>query len=91
VQREFNRRILDRFTERGIEIANPQRSFVIVKGGDAGELAAALKGDQRGDSSSDTNVNVNPNANVNADQRGERTITGEPSNLPPERSKPSRQ
>jgi len=94
VQREFNRRILDRFTECGIEIANPQRSFVIVKGGDAGELAAALKGDQRGGSSSDANVNVNANADANADadadQRGERTITGEPSNLPPERSKPSR-
>jgi small-conductance mechanosensitive channel len=94
VQREFNRRVLDRFTECGIEIANPQRSFVIVKGGDACELAAALKGDQRDDSSSDANANVNANADANADadadQRGERTITGEPSNLPPERSKPSR-
>ncbi|KAG0163896.1 hypothetical protein DFQ30_010809 [Apophysomyces sp. BC1015] len=29
VQREFNRRILERFTERGIELANPQRNFVI--------------------------------------------------------------
>jgi len=29
VQREFNRRVLDRFTERGIELANPQRNFVI--------------------------------------------------------------
>jgi small-conductance mechanosensitive channel len=67
VQREFNRRVVDRFTERGIEIANPQRSFLIVKGGE-GELAVAIK----------------------TDQRGERTITGEPSNLPPERSKPSR-
>jgi small-conductance mechanosensitive channel len=28
VQREFNRRILDRFIERGIEIANPQRTFL---------------------------------------------------------------
>jgi small-conductance mechanosensitive channel len=28
VQREFNRRIVDRFIERGIEIANPQRTFV---------------------------------------------------------------
>jgi len=90
VQREFNRRIVDRFTERGIEIANPQRNFVIVKGGDAGELAAAFEGDQRGDSSTDANVNVNARADANADQRGERTITGEPSNLPPERSKPSR-
>jgi len=92
VQREFNRRIVDRFTERGIEIANPQRNFVIVKGGDAGELAAAFKGDQRSDSSTDANANVNSsaNANANADQRGERTITGEPSNLPPERSNPSR-
>ena len=84
VQREFNRRIVDRFTERGIEIANPQRNFVIVKGGDAEELAAALKGDQRGDASGDRQLTCH------ADQRGERTITGEPSNLPPERSKPSR-
>jgi len=92
VQREFNQRIVDRFTEHGIEIANPQRNFVIVKGGDAGELAAAFKGDQRSDSSTDANVNANSNANAdaNADQRGERTITGEPSNLPPERSNPSR-
>jgi moderate conductance mechanosensitive channel len=29
VQREFNRRVLDRFTERGIQLANPQRNFVI--------------------------------------------------------------
>ncbi|WXK34649.1 mechanosensitive ion channel (plasmid) [Mycetohabitans rhizoxinica] len=29
VQREFNRRVLERFTERGIELANPQRNFVI--------------------------------------------------------------
>ncbi|CAH2909387.1 MAG: Potassium efflux system KefA protein / Small-conductance mechanosensitive channel [uncultured Paraburkholderia sp.] len=28
VQREFNRRILDRFRERGIEIANPQRNLL---------------------------------------------------------------
>ncbi|HEY1609379.1 MAG TPA: mechanosensitive ion channel domain-containing protein, partial [Paraburkholderia sp.] len=29
VQREFNRRVLDRFTERGIELANPMRNFVV--------------------------------------------------------------
>ena len=34
VQREFNRRILNEFTARGIEIANPQRNFVIVNGGE---------------------------------------------------------
>ncbi|KND54445.1 Potassium efflux system KefA protein / Small-conductance mechanosensitive channel [Candidatus Paraburkholderia kirkii] len=33
VQREFNRRILNEFTARGIEIANPQRNFVILNGG----------------------------------------------------------
>jgi moderate conductance mechanosensitive channel len=32
VQREFNRRILNEFTAKGIEIANPQRNFVIVGG-----------------------------------------------------------
>ncbi|MEA3088723.1 MAG: moderate conductance mechanosensitive channel [Caballeronia sp.] len=95
VQREFNRRIVDRFTQHGIEIANPQRNFVIVKGGDTGDLDTALKGGQQGDASSDPSTNMHAdagvNANANADQRGERTITGEPSNFPPERSKPSRQ
>jgi NADPH-dependent 2,4-dienoyl-CoA reductase/sulfur reductase-like enzyme len=91
VQREFNRRIVDRFTERGIEIANPQRNFVIVKGGDAGELAAAVERDQPRDSSGDAHDGAKANnADADAGQRGERTITGEPSNLPPERSKPSR-
>jgi small-conductance mechanosensitive channel len=95
VQREFNRRIVDRFTQHGIEIANPQRNFVIVNGGDTGDLDTALKGGQQGDASSDPSTNMHAdagvNANANADQRGERTITGEPSNFPPERSKPSRQ
>jgi len=29
VQREFNRRVVERFTERGIALANPQRNFVV--------------------------------------------------------------
>jgi len=29
VQREFNRRLLERFTARGIALANPQRNFVV--------------------------------------------------------------
>lgn len=29
VQREFNKRVLLRFTERGIELANPQRNFLV--------------------------------------------------------------
>ncbi len=35
VQREFNRRVLVRFTERGIALANPQRNFVIGMGRDS--------------------------------------------------------
>ncbi|AQH01105.1 mechanosensitive ion channel protein [Burkholderia sp. KK1] len=51
VQREFNRRILNEFTARGIEIANPQRNFVIVNGGnqegspDANEAGADQQGE----------------------------------------------
>ncbi|SAK48142.1 MscS mechanosensitive ion channel [Caballeronia catudaia] len=51
VQREFNRRILNEFTARGIEIANPQRNFVIVNGGnpegapDADEAGADQQGE----------------------------------------------
>ena len=33
VQREFNRRILNKFCARGIELADPQRRFVIVNAG----------------------------------------------------------
>ncbi|VXB31494.1 MscS Mechanosensitive ion channel [Burkholderia sp. 8Y] len=44
VQREFNRRILNEFTARGIEIANPQRNFVIV-GGNGHETAQELQQD----------------------------------------------
>jgi small-conductance mechanosensitive channel len=50
VQREFNRRIVDRFRERGIEIANPQRNLltwdpesVAAKVEGAGLSEAALK------------------------------------------------
>ncbi|HTH60801.1 MAG TPA: mechanosensitive ion channel domain-containing protein [Paraburkholderia sp.] len=41
VQREFNRRVLDRFAERGIELANPQRNFVIGVPGSDGAASAA--------------------------------------------------
>jgi small-conductance mechanosensitive channel len=57
VQREFNRRILNEFTARGIEIANPQRNFVIV-GANGHETAPELQqeseqagADQRGEPS----------------------------------------
>ncbi|BCQ25386.1 mechanosensitive ion channel [Caballeronia sp. NK8] len=53
VQREFNRRILNEFTARGIEIANPQRNFVIVNGGDQAPVPDADEAgaDQRGEPS----------------------------------------
>ncbi|KND58540.1 Potassium efflux system KefA protein / Small-conductance mechanosensitive channel [Candidatus Burkholderia verschuerenii] len=56
-QREFNRRILNEFTAKGIEIANPQRNFVIVGGGENG----AHEGQQ---DHADADV-------AGADQRGE--------------------
>jgi small-conductance mechanosensitive channel len=40
VQREFNRRIVDRFSERGIEIANPQRHLLTW---DADSAAAKIE------------------------------------------------
>ncbi|SAK93661.1 MscS mechanosensitive ion channel [Caballeronia fortuita] len=59
VQREFNRRILNEFTARGIEIANPQRNFVIVNGGNA---EAGTDGSTEGEQDADV---------AGADQRGE--------------------
>ncbi len=99
VQREFNRRIVDRFTERGVVIANPQRSFLIAHGTEGGDLAVVVKTDQRGELSGQRVGDSNEAAPAQradlpveskADQRGDRTSTGEPSNLPPERSNPSR-
>ena len=56
VQREFNRRILNEFTARGIEIANPQRNFVIVGNGENGPYdtppdSETTGADQRGEAS----------------------------------------
>jgi len=39
VQRELNRRILERFRERGIEIANPRASLLLPS--DAGAVPSA--------------------------------------------------
>ncbi|MCG5075581.1 mechanosensitive ion channel family protein [Paraburkholderia tagetis] len=52
VQREFNRRVLERFTERGIELANPQRSFVIGTARN-GDVEGRMYGDDHQDSSAD--------------------------------------
>jgi moderate conductance mechanosensitive channel len=43
VQREFNRRIHDRFRALGIVIANPQRNFVIMTGGDGADTAGQVE------------------------------------------------
>jgi hypothetical protein len=97
VQREFNRRIHDRFKALGIVIANPQRNFVIMAGGDeagnAEQNQRAATDDEASDKSLDgrlERVAANGASNATADQRGGRTMTGEPSNAPPERSNPSR-
>ena len=43
VQREFNRRIVDRFAQQGIEIANPQRNFLIANERDGLQLNVNAK------------------------------------------------
>jgi hypothetical protein len=45
VQREFNRRVLDRFAEYGIELANPQRNFLVgLPAGDGATREEATAG-----------------------------------------------
>ncbi|WP_233886486.1 mechanosensitive ion channel family protein [Paraburkholderia flagellata] len=52
VQREFNKRVLLRFTERGIELANPQRNFLVgMARGD--DVEGHTYGDEHGDDASD--------------------------------------
>jgi small-conductance mechanosensitive channel len=55
VQREFNRRVLDRFTERGIELANPMRNFVIG-------VPAHAEGEQEGAAASEQPATATPAA-----------------------------
>jgi len=52
VQREFNRRVLLRFTERGIELANPQRSFLVGMARE-GDVEGLAYGDDREDDTGD--------------------------------------
>jgi len=47
VQREFNRRVLNEFTARGIQMANPQRNFVIVNGNGAADMSHELQQDSQ--------------------------------------------
>ncbi|WP_042338000.1 mechanosensitive ion channel domain-containing protein [Paraburkholderia ferrariae] len=61
VQREFNRRVLLRFTERGIELANPQRNFLVglpdgtdVEGRQAGKSGNAGAEGNHGDDDADS-------------------------------------
>ncbi|MCP3706179.1 mechanosensitive ion channel family protein [Paraburkholderia sp. CNPSo 3274] len=52
VQREFNKRVLLRFTERGIELANPQRNFLVrMARGD--DVEGHTYGDDHDDDASD--------------------------------------
>ncbi|WP_438391175.1 mechanosensitive ion channel domain-containing protein [Caballeronia sp. DA-9] len=107
VQREFNRRIVDRFAQQGIEIANPQRNFVIFNNARGDQAEQAKSGDgvevlnspapasehtgrdaPRSDPYNDAAVDSEETGETS--QRGARTSTGEPSNSPPDRSKPSR-
>ncbi|QGZ58119.1 mechanosensitive ion channel [Paraburkholderia acidiphila] len=54
VQREFNKRVLLRFTERGIELANPQRNFLVgMARGD--DVEGRTYGDESGNASDDAN------------------------------------
>ncbi|CAM2165284.1 moderate conductance mechanosensitive channel [Paraburkholderia sacchari] len=54
VQREFNRRVLARFTERGIELANPQRSFLIGRASGS-DVEGRMYGDGQRAASDDDN------------------------------------
>lgn len=56
VQREFNRRVLARFTERGIELANPQRSFLIGRAS-GNDVEGRMYGDGRRDTGDDDDGN----------------------------------
>ncbi|MEX3692243.1 mechanosensitive ion channel family protein [Paraburkholderia sp. BR14263] len=61
VQREFNKRVLLRFTERGIELANPQRNFLVgmARGDD-------VEGHTHGDDHDDDDATDNDRARAQA-------------------------
>jgi len=75
VQREFNRRVLLRFTERGIELANPQRSFLVgmTREGDVEGLAY---GDDREDDTADERTRAQSRDASKAPQGGGKPRNG---------------
>ncbi|QBR00828.1 mechanosensitive ion channel family protein [Paraburkholderia pallida] len=85
VQREFNRRVLARFTERGIELANPQRSFLVGPGHE-GDVEGRLYGESgAGDDDDDRGT---PLARDEA-RGGPRGTQGDGSNAKPRNGKGS--
>ncbi|MFD1560678.1 mechanosensitive ion channel family protein [Paraburkholderia silviterrae] len=87
VQREFNRRVLARFTERGIELANPQRSFLIGPGHE-GDVEGHLYGERESGSSDDDDDRDTARARDEA-RGGAKGTQGDGSNVKPRNGKGS--
>ncbi|WP_052409475.1 mechanosensitive ion channel family protein [Paraburkholderia oxyphila] len=87
VQREFNRRVLARFTERGIELANPQRSFLVGPGHE-GDVEGRLYGERESGAGDDDDDRGTPRARDEA-RSGPRGTQGDGSNTKPRNGKGS--
>ncbi|PMS38731.1 small-conductance mechanosensitive channel [Trinickia symbiotica] len=85
VQREFNKRILETFRERGIEIANPLRTTMVPP--PAGSSAAGPESDASGtvaDAERKEEPNAEGNAEPNRDPKNSKTESEAQSNAPRE-------
>ncbi len=71
VQREFNRRVLTTFTERGIELANPQRNFLINLSNEHDVEGRSLDDDERddGDATQDSRTGRTSTSGSSAQKR----------------------
>jgi small-conductance mechanosensitive channel len=82
VQREYNRRVHDRFTALGIEIANPQRNFVVIAGEAARSESAGLAAGVSADETSEqTAVSGSDNRRPRKSAATQRQSTSDQQNL----------
>ncbi|SDE24543.1 mechanosensitive ion channel family protein [Paraburkholderia lycopersici] len=76
VQREFNRRVLLRFAERGIELANPQRNFLVGMTRESDVEGLAYGGDRDDDTPDDDRARTQSRGAANTPQGGGKPRNG---------------
>ncbi|RKP45047.1 mechanosensitive ion channel domain-containing protein [Pararobbsia silviterrae] len=88
VQREFNRRILARFSEVGIEIANPLRNVMMPPRAARSDIEADAGTDTRGGADAHPGARIDASAGTHADADADADTTARGQTAGPRRTQP---